>query len=441
MKAQTKLFVVLGSYNGMPSLGDECILRSVIAGLGNSDEGVECLIHSEEACQWFDDHFSKTQFERSEKGIAPKVKLSCQLGLLQIYAKLFNKARYLRLPEPLRAFVAFLGLPFYVVLSRENRFLLKRITAEIERCDACYFYGGSAWSAQFFWTAAYPLFWHFMLCRFYHKDVFCGPQQYGRQTFFQKWFFSLFIRPLLSDARCRNARCVEEVGFDSHQLMFDEVFACTRLYPVQCPSQRAKSFILINFRGTNFLRATNASEMRTFAVLLVMLQQKLGLPFRVFGMSGPAFCDDLQIWSYLQNVNGGRLDVEVVPVKDEYDLIHLAEQAYGTISMSFHGCLFSMIGGCPAVPVTSGKYYDYKYADFDRYTGGQHIPLISLESFNFDQAVDSIIEYFDRYRPARTAAVRKRAALQIEKWYLQIRNNSRYEAEAVEADNLSEVKQ
>ncbi|HUJ10310.1 MAG TPA: hypothetical protein VL171_09805 [Verrucomicrobiae bacterium] len=424
----------------MASLGDECILRSVIAGLGDS-EGVECLIHSEEQCGWFDDQFNKTQCERAETAAAPKVQLSCRPGLLYVYARLFNKARHLRFPEPLRALAAFLYLPFHLLSTRENRSLLKGIAADIERCEACYFYGGSAWSAQFFWTNACPLFWHFALCRFYHKDVFCGPQQYGRQTLAQRWFFRFFIRPLFTDVRCRNARCVEEFGFAGHQLLFDEVFACTRLYPVKHRYQRARSFILINFRSTNFVRAITASEMKAFAAFLAALDQRLALPFKLFGMSDPAFCDDLQILSHLQNANGGRLNVEVARLKDEYDLIDLSEQAYGTISMSFHGCLFSMMGGCPAVPVTSGPYYDYKYADFDRYTGNQTVPILSLQHLDQVHAVESIVEYFERYDPSRTAEARVQAAAQIGSWYMQIRNDCGVEVYESGVYKLSEMRQ
>jgi len=93
--------------------------------------------------------------------------------------------------------------------------------------------------------------------------------------------------------------------------------------------------------------------------------------------------------------------------------------------MSFHGCVLSMVGGCPAVPVTSEKYYDYKSVDFDRCTGGQNVPIISLQDPNPEHAADSIVSYFERYEPARTAAARERAAAQIERWYRQIRDSSK----------------
>ena len=82
-----------------------------------------------------------------------------------------------------------------------------------------------------------------------------------------------------------------------------------------------------------------------------------------------------------------------------------------------------MIGGCPSVPVTSGGYYDYKYADFDRYTGGQNVPLIVLQDLAAAGAANRIADYFAAYEPARTAATRRQAADQIEAWYRRVRSS------------------
>jgi hypothetical protein len=82
--------------------------------------------------------------------------------------------------------------------------------------------------------------------------------------------------------------------------------------------------------------------------------------------------------------------------------------------------MFGMIGGCPSVPLSSGSYYDYKYADYDRYTGGQKAPIIFLDDLDVDEAADEICSYFAGYDAGRTAAIREQANLMIQAWYRQI---------------------
>ena len=88
--------------------------------------------------------------------------------------------------------------------------------------------------------------------------------------------------------------------------------------------------------------------------------------------------------------------------------------------MSFHGCILSMLGGCPSVPVTSGDYYDYKYVDFDKYTGWQGVPLVVLNNLNTEKFADQICEYFAKYSTKQTAIAREKAAKAIGMWYQQI---------------------
>ncbi len=95
-----------------------------------------------------------------------------------------------------------------------------------------------------------------------------------------------------------------------------------------------------------------------------------------------------------------------------------------------------MIGSCPAVPVTSERYYDYKYADFDRYTGGQDVPIVSLQGSNPEQASERIVHYFERYQPARTAVAREQATAQISQWYQQICDDCRNVAHEKNAEQI-----
>jgi hypothetical protein len=164
-------------------------------------------------------------------------------------------------------------------------------------------------------------------------------------------------------------------------------------------------------RASNFVRNATDAEFRAFSELLRALHQRLDLRFKLFQMSGSTFCDDQQLKPFLDRNNFDKVPAEILSALDqEQNFIEIARNAYGTVSMSFHGCVLSMVGGCPAVPVTSERYYDYNYADFDHYTGSQDVPVVSLQDINPDQA-----------------------AAQISQWYRQLRDNSRtdnYEANA-----------
>jgi polysaccharide pyruvyl transferase WcaK-like protein len=143
-------------------------------------------------------------------------------------------------------------------------------------------------------------------------------------------------------------------------------------------------------------------------------------------MSGLGFSDDTKILQFLQKSNFDKINIDVLsPFVDEEELINIANQAYGTISMSYHGCIFSMIGGCPSVAITSGDYYDYKYIGFDSYSGGQGLPIIDLNNLNIEKATSQICDYFAKYSAERTANTREEAAQIIEKWYRQIADDTK----------------
>lgn len=419
--------LLLGSYTGQDSFGDVCLLRCVVTQF-QTVFGPEVRT----VCDIEENHDTVTD-------VVPGGEMT---EISRVFSIWFNRLRRLRFPLWLQMIATITVFPLWLTITAENRLALECVLQEIQSCSCLYFYGGTQLSEQWFAINFPPLFFLIALCRVFGKPVYWGPQQYGPERNWQQRWLRFAVRYFVTDVRARNENCARLLALPESKLLYDEVFSCIARYPLCADHARQRTFILVNMRASNFLRDATDAEFHVFGELLRRLHQRLGLPFKLFQMSGSSFCDDQQLKRFLDDNGFSHIPVEILPALDEeQELIELATRAYGTVSMSFHGCLFSMIGGCPAVPVISGKYYDYKYADFDRYTGGQHIPLISLESFNFDQAVDSIIEYFDRYRPARTAAVRKRAAAQIEKWYLQIRNNCRYEAEKVEADNLSEIMQ
>lgn len=407
-----KTILIMGSYAGQDSFGDKCLLRCVVAQLREAfGPDVRTVIDIQE---------NREEAMR----IVPDAEFNLKIS--QLFSSWFNRLRHLRAPFSFQMLVAFMTFPFSLVTTRENRSALADILREIRACSCLYFYGGTQLSEPWFAINIPPLFFMLALCRIFGKPVYWGPQQYGPEKAWQRQCLKTIIRLFVTDIRARNDNCVRMLALPESKLFYDEVFSCIVRYPL-CPEHtRPRSFVLINMRGSNFIRDATDAEFRAFAEILHALHERLHLPFTLFQMSGASFCDDERLKSFLDRNGFGSIPVEILPpLERERDFIELAARAYGAVSMSFHGCVLAMVGGCPAVPVTSEKYYDYKYFDFDRYTGGQNVPIISLQDPNPEHATDSIVGYFERYQPALTAAVRERAAAQIERWYLQIRDNSK----------------
>jgi len=119
--------------------------------------------------------------------------------------------------------------------------------------------------------------------------------------------------------------------------------------------------------------------------------------------------------------NDNNIEIEVLDkINDESQFFEYSESCYGTISMSFHGCILSMISGVPSIPITNGAYYNYKYIDFDRYTGYQEVPIIDLTDFNIEETADRVLNYFSNYNQNLTKEYRQRASNQILDWYKKI---------------------
>ena len=141
--------------------------------------------------------------------------------------------------------------------------------------------------------------------------------------------------------------------------------------------------------------------------------KKMDLTIRLFCMSSWRFADDLAGREHLERrLNKGKR-LEVVPYTDEYDLITAATKARGCISMSFHGCILSMIGGCPSIPVTLGDYYDFKYRGFADYNPILPIPLISLAKPVMDKTAQACVDYLQKYNGTAVQAERKRSEKMI----------------------------
>jgi hypothetical protein len=360
----------------------------------------------------------------------------------RLLSEWLNRLRRWHIPFSLQMIVTMLTFPIFVMATAGDRLVVKCLLEEVRSCSCLYFYGGTQLSEQWFKINFPVVFFLTALCRLFGKPVYWGPQQYGPESNWQGRWVRFTIKCLVTDVRARSQNCVQWLALPESKLFYDEIFSCIARYPICVDRDRPRTFVLINMRASNFLRDATDAEFHTFGELLGRLHQRLGLPFKLFQMSGSSFCDDQQFKRFLDRNGFDFIPVEILPALNrEQELIDLATRAYGTVSMSFHGCVFSMIGGCPAVPVTSGQYYDYKYADFDRYTGNQNVPLVSLQQLDLERAVEGIVAYFERYEPSRTATARVGAAAQIESWYLQIRNHSKNEAYEPKAYNLSEMMQ
>jgi Polysaccharide pyruvyl transferase len=422
-----KTVLLLGSYTGQDSFGDICLLRSVTTQFQTIfGPDVRSVCDIEE------------NLEKARE-VVPGGQIT---EISRLFSEWLNRLRRWYIPFSLQMIITVLIFPIWLMVEAESRLVFRCLLDEVRSCSCLYFYGGTQLSEQWFGINFPTVFFLTALCRLFGKPVYWGPQQYGPESSWQRRWVRFTIRFLATDVAARSANCVRLLALPESRLFYDEIFSCTARYRI-CPKRdRRPTFILINMRASNFLRDATVAEYHAFGQLLDRLHERLGLPFKLFQMSGSSFCDDQQLKGFLDRNGFGHIPVEILPPLDqEQELIDLAADAYGTVSMSFHGCIFSMIGGCPAVPITSGRYYDYKYADFDRYAGGQHVPIVSLQDLAPEHAVDDIVEYFKRYEPARSAAARERAAAQVGNWYLQIRNHVKNEAYEQEAYNLSEMMQ
>jgi hypothetical protein len=236
--------------------------------------------------------------------------------------------------------------------------------------------------------------------------------------------FKLWLDTCVRDYRARNPRCVELLGGDpATQLICDEVYSNRSLYPIVHERPRDGRYILVNVRGGALDDDSDfaSNELDVVADVLVRVHAQLGLPYRFFAVSGAGLSVDLRSYELLAARLAGKAPIESVGrVADEHALMSHAAQAYGCLSMSFHGCILSGFRGIPALPFTSGRYYDYKYIGFDRYGDGRPLPLISLGQRASDAELAAVVAYLRDYDAAAAAQRRARAAEQIEAYYQAI---------------------
>lgn len=292
---------------------------------------------------------------------------------------------------------------------------------DVETADGIVIYGGTNFSKQWWWlqNPAYTL------CRLWSKaPVLLAPQQYGPMEPDQLRGFRQGLLDHAAGILCRNPDDLKLLGLEQQPdlLVRDEVFSNVRLYPAPLEASRPlaerEAILLVNMRfSRDFLFESETEVLDRFCELVGGVAAKLGLTPKLFCMSSWRFADDLAGREHLEKrLNGGKR-LEVVPYTDEYDLITAATRARGCISMSFHGCILAMIGGCPSIPVTLGDYYDFKYRGFADYNPSRPIPLLSLASAFETKTIQACADYLSSFEGDSVQNERKRSGELIDRTY------------------------
>lgn len=396
-----KTVLLVGSYAGQDSLGDKGLLLSVASQLRRAfGDEVEFVAH-----------VVSTETNFTPAGIKFKQ------GAWRIIGPCLHAVRLFQFWPSLEYLLAIFLIPAWWVYKKRNRSIWNEFTQDCRECDMLYFYGGTQLSSQWFALNFPPTLLTVLLCKFYRKPVFFGPQQYGPLTASQARLLRWTLRYLVKDFRVRNTSCQRLLRATDEKLTLDEIYSCDINYPILRATARGE-YLLVNFRGINFLSDYDPQEICSFCEIIKLVTDKLLLPVKIVQMSGASFCDDTEIANKLLQYG---LDVELLPhTHDENDIIESARNAVGVISMSFHGCVLTMLAGRPAVPVSSGDYYHHKYADFDRYTGDQHVPVVSLRNCNPRLESERIFSYLDRFCQESLIRRRNEASRNLRSWYLNI---------------------
>lgn len=388
--------VLLGSCNGQDSLGDVCLLKAVVSQCRISDQDAQISVHMNETSHAVE---KLMQVER----------LNVNWGLQTLFWRWQTRWRHSLLPRPVYRFIAALSFPLYLAISGLVRGTAeRRALSQIFQADVIYVYGGTNFAKRWYWINTQYFVLTMFLARLSGARVILGPQQFGPMTVFQKMFTRFWLKMLVSEYYLRNANCLKELNVPareaSNRLLRDEVYSNTSCYPVFSRRPKAPQYILFNIRGGNLSdeQAFEAEDMAGLGQLLSGLQRHFGLPIRWFVVSGESFSDDAAGARALEPVLRGDGAFDPRQVSDEHELIDAAGKALACISMSFHGCILCATAGIPSVPIIDGSYYEYKYADFDRYGDGQPVPRLRLrgQSASLPTLV-SFIESFDAEAAAR----------------------------------------
>jgi polysaccharide pyruvyl transferase WcaK-like protein len=346
-------------------------------------------------------------------------------GIQQAYWRLITQLRHSRLPLDVREVLAAFSLPSYLLGTAAIDYLdSRKALQQIASADLLHIFGGTNFTFQ--WNALNMPFFAATsaMMKLRGKPTYLGPQQYGPMTDAQLLAFKTWLSTCVSDWRTRNPKCLELLGGDPNEhLISDEVYSNRGLYPIEHERPASGGYVMVNLRGGSMSDNStfNSDELDNIADALARVYAQTDKPYRFFAVSTAELTEDRRSYDALAQRLAGRAPIENVGrVASEHELMALAGKAYGCISMSFHGCILCGFRGIPAIPITSGAYYDHKYIGFDQYGDGQPIPILSLARPTSDDEVGAVVSYLKTYDAGAAARRRTRAAELIEAYYQSI---------------------
>jgi hypothetical protein len=403
------LILLIGSYNGQDSLGDECLLKCVISQYRRAaGKPLRFALHAHASTPLLRDMMRDTGFVANQGLQSAEWRLAWQGRRLKIPAQMRKIGALALLPEQIAA-EATLGLHG----SRQ-------VMRQLAEARLLHVFGGTNFAEQWFALNEPSYIATSLALKLRGRPTYFGPQQYGPMSPAQRRLHTAYMRVLVKDYRARNSRCVEQLDLDPAKLTPDEVYSNRLLYPIVSQRPEAPRYILVNVRGGAMAndRLFDDDELGPLAALFAALHARFGLPLKFFSVSGDSFVDDDRSFHALKRRLGANIPIDLHGrVRDEHELMALASGALGCVSMSFHGCVLSSFAGIPSVPLTSGPYYDHKYVGYDVYGDGRPVPLVSLADAANVELHARVFDYLEHYDAVAAAARRARAAEALERYY------------------------
>lgn len=391
---------VTGSFAGQDSLGDECLLKAVLARLRELCPEARIEVQLKD---------TRNAFARQEAAV---LDFEVARGLQYTIHRATHVLSRMRAPPRLAAGLAEHGVRFFATVGA---FDATEAVRRLEACDAFLVYGGTQFSGQWFRLNAPSYMKSAEIVRKSGGRVFFGPQQFGPLSEDNAAMLRAALAERADDWRTRSPLDGVLLEADptkrAAREIYDDVFSAVRRFPSRTPA--APTHLLFNLRKRTFdaddVLARDA--YRGFARLVDKLIDAYDLPARFFSVSGSSFCDDDAAFSAVMahSCRAGRI-TNIGRVVNEERLFDEAQHARLAVSMSFHGCILCGIAGAPFIPISEGNYYNYKYEGFEKYSNGQNVPIISLLTCDSNRDAGRIIDYVARFEPSRVEAARHRAS-------------------------------
>jgi len=390
-------------------MGDRCLLRVVSSRFRRLlPDDVPIYFHADDSS------------ELQPGGRLEDAPVMAQRGVQSYFWNWHTKLRHAHLPDSwhLKASVSTFPLAARTVYRNDEE--LQSALRQLRRSAFMFVFGGTQFTKQWWQMNLVP---YMLMARMADLPVYFGTQQYGPMSEEQQERTQAFIQERVEGVRFRNAACMPELGMEGEmeKLTRDEVFSNTQVYPVvegRSGTDADEKTVLVNFRGEQEFLSDDAEQARldNLVVYLRMLHKKLECSFTLFSVSGPDFCDDTECFDYIRE-HLPEAEVNELPYSDAYNHIQAAKDAYAAVSMSFHGVILSMIAGCPAIPVTHGKYYNHKYIGFEEYNPAADIPIFYVDDAPDQSFVEASVDYIENFDPRAVAEERRRHNEKIESFY------------------------